>query len=243
MIFQKKKTNIQILNLKIDNVNIDQVKEFNFLGLIIDTNLNWKKHAEKISNACSKKIGILNKFKHILPLDIKTILYNSLIVPHINYCIMAWGFESNRIIKLQKKALRIITLSNYISHTEPLYKQLSLLKVDDILKLQQLKFYYKYLHNDLPRYLQNWRFVFKYEVHGHDTRDKNKIYTYKIKHEFTKKCLRHNLPLLLNNLPEIVKEKLMTHSSQGFVNYVKLYFLQSYEVICTRQNCYVCMQN
>ena len=51
---------------------------------------------------------------------------------------MAWGFESNRIIKLQKK--RIITLSNYISHTEPLYKQLSLLKVDDILKLQQLQF-------------------------------------------------------------------------------------------------------
>ena len=243
MIFQKKKKNIQILNLKIDNVNIDQVKEFNFLGLIIDTNLNWKKHAEKISNACSKKIGILNKLKHILPLDIKKILYNSLIVPHINYCIMAWGFESNRIIKLQKKALRIITLSNYISHTEPLYKQLSLLKVDDILKLQQLKFYYKYLHNDLPRYLQNWRFVFKCEVHGHDTRYKNKIYTYKIKHEFAKKCLRHNLPLLLNNLPEIVKEKLMSHSTQGFVNYVKLYFLQSYEVICTRQNCYVCMHN
>ena len=118
MIFQKKKKNIQILNLKIDNVNIDQVKEFNFLGLIIDTNLNWKKHAEKISNACSKKIGILNKLKHILPLYIKKILYNSLIVPHINYCIMAWGFESNRIIKLQNKALRIITLSNYISHTK-----------------------------------------------------------------------------------------------------------------------------
>ena len=75
---------------------------------------------------------------------------------------MAWGIESNRIIKLQTKTLRIITLSNYISHTEPLYKQLSLLKVDDILKLQQLKFYYKYLHNDPPRYLQNWRFVFKY---------------------------------------------------------------------------------
>ena len=103
MIFQNKNKNIHILNLKIDNVNIDQVKEFNCLGLIIDTNLNWKKHAEKISNACSKKIGILSKLKHILPLDIKKILYNSLIVPHINYCIMAWGFESNRIIKLQKK--------------------------------------------------------------------------------------------------------------------------------------------
>ena len=76
MIFQK--NNIQILNVKIDNniINIDQVKEFSFLGLIIDTNLNWKKHAEQISNASSKKIGILNKLKHILPLYIKKILYN-----------------------------------------------------------------------------------------------------------------------------------------------------------------------
>ena len=36
---------------------------------------------------------------------------------------MAWGFHSNIILKLQKKALRIITLSNYNSHSEPLYKK------------------------------------------------------------------------------------------------------------------------
>ena len=99
----------------------------------------------------------------MLSQQIKTLLYNSLIVPHINYCIMAWGFQTNRIIKLQKGALRIITLSNYNSHTEPLHKKLSMLKVDDILKLQ-LKFYYKYLHNNLPVYLQNWRIMFNYDT-------------------------------------------------------------------------------
>ena len=62
-----------------------------------------KKHLGKISNQCSKKIGILNKLKHTLPQEIKIILYNSLILPHNNYCIMAWGFHSNRILKLQKK--------------------------------------------------------------------------------------------------------------------------------------------
>ena len=56
---------------------------------------------------------------------------------------MSWGFQSNRFIKLQNKALRIIKLSIYNSHTKPLYKQLCMLKVD-ILKLQQLQFYYKY---------------------------------------------------------------------------------------------------
>ena len=37
-----------------------------------------------------------------------------------------------------------------------------------------------------------------------------KIYTYQIKHDFAKKCFRHNLPILLNNLPEIDKEKLIS---------------------------------
>ena len=66
MTFQRTNKNVQTLTLKIDNIIIEQVKEFNFLGLIIDTNLNWKRHTEKISNACSKKIGILNKLKRVI---------------------------------------------------------------------------------------------------------------------------------------------------------------------------------
>ena len=136
MIFQKVDKDVQHLTLNIDNTNIERVYELKKLGLILDANLNWKKHLGKISNQCSKKIGILNKLKHTLPQEIKIILYNSLILPHINYCIMAWGFHSNRILKLQKKALRIITLSKYDSHSEPLYTKLGFLKVDDIFKLQ-----------------------------------------------------------------------------------------------------------
>ena len=83
--------------------------------------------------------------------------------------------------------------------------------------------------------------MFKREVHSHDTRNKHKIYTDKVKHALAQKSLRHSLPLLLNNLPEIVKEKLISHSTQGFAKYVKLYLLQSYQVACTMQDCYVCM--
>ena len=50
--------------------------------------------------------------------------------------------------------------------------------------------------------------------------------------------LRHNLQQLLNNLPEIIKENLSSHSSQGFAKYVKLYVLPNYQVTCTRQNMY-----
>ena len=49
-IFQKK--HIQTLNLKIDNIDIKQVIDFNCLGLIIDTNLNWN---------TEKKMRVLKK--------------------------------------------------------------------------------------------------------------------------------------------------------------------------------------
>ena len=75
MIFQKIDKEMEVLTLKVDNMIIERVKEFNFLGLMLDTNLNWKKHIAKVSNACSQKNGILNKLKHVLSVEIKTLLY------------------------------------------------------------------------------------------------------------------------------------------------------------------------
>ncbi len=109
---------------KIDQIEIEHVKDFNFLGIVIDEQLNWKSHVEYISCKITRTNGIINKLKHYLPLHIKLSLYNSLILSHINYGILACGHESNRILKLQKKAVRIISASKYNSHTEPLFKEL-----------------------------------------------------------------------------------------------------------------------
>ena len=187
MTFHMPKKQIQHLTLKIDGINIEKVEEFNFLGLTMDTNLKWKKHTDKISNKCSKITGVLNRLKLLFPQEIKCLLYNSLIVPHINYCITAWGFHRNRITIIQKKAIRIITASSYISHAEPLFKQLNLLKVEDILTLQELKFYFKYNQGILPKYLQNWNFIPNSKIHNHNTRKITTLHTFKTKHEFAKK--------------------------------------------------------
>ena len=60
------------------------------------------------------------QIKTIFTPNILKILYNSLILPHLQYCILSWGFKSDRIFKLQKRAVRIITYSKYNAHTEPL---------------------------------------------------------------------------------------------------------------------------
>ena len=55
--------------------------------------------------------------------------------------ILLWGFNTHRLIKLQKRAIRIITDSKYNSHTEPLLKSLNILKINDIFTIQYLKFF------------------------------------------------------------------------------------------------------
>ena len=73
---------------KINNTNIEIVEQFKFLGLTLDSNLNWEKHSDNITNTCSQIIGILNRLKHILPQSITIMLYNALLLPHIDYCLL-----------------------------------------------------------------------------------------------------------------------------------------------------------
>ena len=128
---------------------------------------------------------------------------------------MVWGYQGNRLNEIQKKAIRIITLNKYNSHTEPLVKQLTILKIEDLLKLQQLKFYFKLNEGSLPVYLQNWDKTPNAHVHTYNTRELGCMHTFKVKHEFAKKCLKYYLPKLINDTHKRVKDKINTHSLQG----------------------------
>ena len=79
-----------------------------------------------ISLKTSKAIGILYRLKTIYPQLVLQTLYNTLILPYFNYCILTWGTTINKgnpLHRLQKKALRLISNSNYIAHTEPICKK------------------------------------------------------------------------------------------------------------------------
>ena len=105
MIFHSTKRSIQKKpDLFINNIPIEHTDEFNFLGITINSVLDWKPHINKISIKISRAIGIMNKLKKILPSYILKTIYDSLIQCHINYGILAWGYYTNNIFKLQKKS-------------------------------------------------------------------------------------------------------------------------------------------
>ena len=172
---------------------------------------------QKISNKISRSLGIVCKIKRFLPQNILRILYNSLILPHLQYCILSWGFISDRLFELQKRAVRIITCSKYNAHTESLLKTLNLLKIEEIMKTKALKLCYKYKRNELPRYFDSM-FTASNDNHSHDKRHKSVLYQLPTKTSTGRLCIIHYIPELLPKTPDCVTEKLDTHSFSGFSN-------------------------
>ena len=133
MTFHSKKKTINSPILKIENTAIEHVQNFQFLGIMLNKHLNWDTHINHIAKKISKTIGILNRLKRTLPTFTLKTIYNSLINSHINYGILCWGYKSNKILKLQKKAVRVISNSKFNAHTQPLFKSLKILTINDML--------------------------------------------------------------------------------------------------------------
>jgi len=150
MLFYKSPKCVPNLNIHINNNVVLRVNSFNFLGLHLSSNITWSTHVDTISKKISRVIGLLHKMKYVLPPNILLSLYNSLILPHINYCLLSWGQKHDAILLLQKRAMRSIFSAEYHSHTEPLFKICKSLRVEEIYKTRLLVFYHKLVHNELP---------------------------------------------------------------------------------------------
>ena len=91
MQFHKAPKHVPHLHLQINNNEISRVDTFNFLGLQINENLKWNTHIDHISQKNSRIKSLLNQLKMIFPQEILLSIYNTLILPHLNYCILSWG--------------------------------------------------------------------------------------------------------------------------------------------------------
>ena len=223
-----------------ENIKIDYVDEFNFLVIYIDKHLSWKTHINYIANKLNKTNAVLNKLKNYLPKTVLHTIYSTLFLPHLNYGNLLWNSNCEKLFKLQKKALRLISLSKYNAHTEPIFKNLKILKLPDLCALLEVKFCYKLENQLLPTYFHSGIFVKHFEEHNYLTRGTNNYKIPQVHHNFAKKGIRTKIVQRFNGAKSIVKEKIYTHSLRGFTIYVKNDFIASYKNTCEIENCYVC---
>ena len=125
-------------------------------------------------------------------------------------------------------------------YTEPILKRLGLLKLTDVFKLNQLKFYHKLINNKVPSYFMSLQINPNENLYNHNTRRQKSLHINRVYHEFAKRCIRNSIPSLVNGTESNIIDKVHTHSLQGFSTYVKKGFICSYTESCQLSNCYVC---
>ena len=154
VIFHPPQKNVQglKLNLKINDQQLNREFFIKYLGVMIDSNLNWKKHAESVVKKIRRSDGILSKIRYYVSTEILMNLYYALVYPFIMYGLIVWGNTYETTIKpvfvIQKRAVRVITFSNFDQHSSPLFKALKIVKFPDLVTYLIAIYMYKF-HNQL----------------------------------------------------------------------------------------------
>ena len=133
------------------NINGHKLKRDNcvkYLGIYIDSNLNWKMQIDNICKKIRRSIGLLTKIRFYVSQKILIQLYYAIIYSHLSYGLIASGSASQTSLKplvtLQKKAIRIMTFSKFDAHSSPLFKATNIVKFIDLIHCQICIFQFKF---------------------------------------------------------------------------------------------------
>ena len=90
MIISKRGRNAAI-NLSINDHQIEQVDSIEYLGITIDSKLNWNKQIKYVESTLSTACGIMSKLRHFVPYDCLRSYYYGKVYSCLQYAVLAWG--------------------------------------------------------------------------------------------------------------------------------------------------------
>ena len=215
------------LRITIGDHVLDRRTQGKFLGIVLDEKLRFSEHVDYLTNKISKLTGLMCKLKTFFPCEILKNIYQSLILPYYNYCILAWGSANisilHPLVSYQKKLVRIVTKSDFLEHTNPLFRQLKILRLEELFSYHAQLFMYKTLVQD--RYPSFKRSILDNQTnHNYSTRDNG----LRLPYCRTMKCkqnLSYQATKNWNSLPPTIKDSV---SLITFKKACKSYHLNKY---------------
>ena len=182
VIFRANKPLYHNVTLIMNRKAIEQTSHVKYLGVFVDDHLNWNYHISHVAKKIGRGIGILAKLRQFLTPQMLKNVYYCLVYSHLSYGVHVWGSAAtsalNKLVILQKKAVRILSGKQYfqihgepygpLPASDPLFKNLEILKLHDIFQLNTVKFVYETLIFESPPNFWEW-FIYSHEVHSYAT--------------------------------------------------------------------------
>ena len=205
---RQKRTSVQI-RIKINNKDIEQVKETVFLGVVLDEHVTWRSHINYTANKISKSIGIIRRSSFFLKKESLRILYFSMIYPYLQYCNLVWAntYQTtiSRLSILQKRIIRIVNKSDFLAHTNPIFKELYLLKLEDIRILQISQLMFTVRNNSSLITLKDM-FTLNNQIHSYNTRSSKSFHLPRTRTKLRQFSIKYQGPKTFNSLNSDIKE-------------------------------------
>ncbi|MCG7876956.1 MAG: reverse transcriptase family protein, partial [Candidatus Thiodiazotropha endolucinida] len=145
------------IEIYIDNEIIQTVEQQKLLGIIIDRTLCWDKQIDAVCSNVTRRITLLKHLSKYVDKESMNQYYNSYILPILDYGCLIWGrcsnFNTLRILKLQKRAARIILKADIFTPSRLMFKELNWLTFPNRVQYHTCNMVYKALMGLAPEYL------------------------------------------------------------------------------------------
>ena len=149
------------------------VKQTKYLGIYLDKHLTWNFQLDQIKNKLSRSCGLLAKLRCFTKTDLLRTVYFAIFDSILRYAIQVWGQHRNQTIKeieqIQEKAIRIMSFKPKNEPTNPLFRNLKIIKFRDILACNNCIFVHDQLNENLPKSLNKF-FMTAPAQHNYNTR-------------------------------------------------------------------------
>ena len=121
----------------------------------LDDKLKWDTHANKLLNKLKCGIGMLKRSKNLLSNKAKKLLYYGQVHSNMCYSICIWGsmLQSGMLKKLANAQSNAVKLIDPTLNKDEIFRKHKILKLDDMVKVEQCKLGYKLCHGLLPKAL------------------------------------------------------------------------------------------
>ena len=110
---RQKLARVEEIELLVNENTVEQTDSFEYLGVKLNETMEWSDHIDYIQSKVAKRLGLLKRVKHHLPVNSREIMYNTMIQPILDYGDIVWGDRFNQtqmdeLQVLQNKAAKII---------------------------------------------------------------------------------------------------------------------------------------
>jgi len=195
------------ININIAGSEIKKVDCAKSLGVTIDKNLNWSSHIYDVTKKVSSSIGALKRIRPFISTETAQQIYNALIQPHFDYCSIVWsGLSqelSDRLQKLQNRAARVITKTNYETPSTQILNDLRWDTLAVRREKQKAMLMYKTISKSAPVYLQE---LFSAKHNQRNLRNCENVLKLPMpRTEYLRKSFCYSGAKLWNSLPPEVK--------------------------------------